>query len=833
MEEDVTVKAYPKKFTTTSSFHGVERNEIGLKYLPKPDYLEFSLPNTHVALITNDGSELTQQVIQALEQKGNKVVVLNLHQVNNPIQDNSVNLSSNTDATIKTAIQTVQSQYGAIGTFIHLHPHFEFQNGNFTQHFAVERDLVKAVFLIAKHIQPTLNELGKTNRANFLSVTRLDGQSGLGKRGNTSIVGGGLNGLVKCLNLEWSQVFCRAVDIQPELNTATITAHILSELHDPNRSIIETTINENGRAMLTAKKVTVQEHQQIETAVSEESLFLVSGGARGVTANCVIEMAKAFKSKFILLGRSNFDFEVPAYAQNESDDGALKRLIMTDMKNKGQKPNLAEVKKTFNSIVAKKEIEATIKAIKKNGGEAVYIKGDVTDVTTVKPQLLAITKRWGAITGIIHGAGRLADKYIQDKAEQDFLNVLTVKLDGLLTLLQCVNIHKLEHLVLFSSVAGFYGNVGQTDYAIANEVLSKAAHLFRTNHPNTQVSAINWGAWDAGMVSDALKKKFEEMGVVLVNSEGGPAMMVNEMNIQYANQAQVIIGGTLPAGISYTEGSLETHRIRRNMLLAENPFLMHHVIQGNAVLPVVNAVGWMTNTCEQVFPDFRVHIVKDAKLFKGVVFDGSEPTDYIIELKEIQKDADTILLETTILSQAPTAKLPTYHYKAQITLVAKKNKLGLPKFQAQLSGTYAPTEGAVLYENGALFHGNYFQGIEQVLDWTPQQIVLKCKAPEVPAKDQGQFPVIGVNTFFSDIQYQGMVIWVQQYNNGAKSLPLSTESATVYKPVPFGKELFVHIEVVESNEFKMVANCTTYDENGEVYLFTKNAAVTVSKELEW
>lgn len=833
MKEDVTVKAYPKKVTTTSSFHGVERNEIGLKYLAKPDYLEFSLPNTHVALITNDGSELTQQVIQALEQKGNKVVVLNLHQVNNPIQHNSVQLSSNTDDAIKTAIETVQSQYGAIGTFIHLHPHFEFQNGNFTQHFAVERDLVKAVFLIAKHIQPSLNELGKTNRANFLSITRLDGQSGLGKRGNTSIVGGGLNGLVKCLNLEWSQVFCRAVDIQPELSTVTIAAQIISELHDPNRSIIETTISENGRAMLSAKKVVVQEHQQIETAVSNESLFLVSGGARGVTANCVIEMAKAFKSKFILLGRSNFDFEVPAYAKNESDDGALKRLIMTDMKDKGQKPNLAEVKKIFNSIVAKKEIEATIQAIKKNGGEAVYIKGDVTDVTTVKPQLLAITKRWGAITGIIHGAGRLADKYIQDKAEQDFLNVLTVKLDGLLTLLQCVNIHKLEHLVLFSSVAGFYGNVGQTDYAIANEVLSKAAHLFRTNHPNTQVSAINWGAWDAGMVSDALKKKFKEMGVVLVNSQGGPAMMVNEMNIQYANQPQVIIGGTLPAGISYTEGALETHRIHRNMILAENPFLMHHVIQGNAVLPVVNAVGWMTNTCEQVFPDFSVHIVKDAKLFKGVVFDGSEPTDYIIELKEIQKDADTILLETTILSQAPTAKLPTYHYKAQVTLVAKKNKLEFPKFQTQLSGTYSPTDGAVLYENGALFHGNYFQGIEQVLDWTEQQIVLKCKAPEVPAKDQGQFPVIGVNTFFSDIQYQGMVIWVQQYNNGAKSLPLSTESATVYKPVPFGKELFVHIEVVESNEFKMVANCTTYDENGDVYLFTKNAAVTVSKELEW
>ena len=61
-------------------------------------------------------------------------------------------------------------------------------------------------------------------------------------------------------------------------------------------------------------------------------MFLVSGGARGVTANCVIEMAKTFKCKFILLGRSDYNFEVPAFAKNDSDEGTLKRLIMNDMK---------------------------------------------------------------------------------------------------------------------------------------------------------------------------------------------------------------------------------------------------------------------------------------------------------------------------------------------------------------------------------------------------------------------------------------------------------------------------------------------------------------------
>lgn len=839
MKEEAVVVNFGARNTntiTTSSFHGVERKEVYLHYLPQPDYLQFQLPSTHIALVTNDGSNLTTAVVQALQQKGNQVVVLNLPTIEATYQASAnIRVTENTADAIQKALEQVAQQYGQVGTFIHLHPHFEFQSGRFTQHFEAERAIVKSVFLLSKFLQAPLNQLGEQNkRASFLTITRLDGKLGLGKRSNTSVVGGGLAGLTKCLNLEWSSVFCRAVDIQPELDNTTIANHITAELHDPARNVLEVAIHaETGRAYLAGKEVTTAENAAIETAVTSESVFLVSGGAKGVTAKCVIEMAKAFKCKFVLLGRSDYHFTIPAYAQNGTAEAALKGQIMNDFKAKGEKPNLAVVKKIYNNIVAKKEIQATLQQIKNNGGEAVYIQGDVTDTNSFKEQLTAITQQWGDITGVLHGAGRLADKYIQDKSAQDFDNVLSVKLDGLLSLLQAIDIHKLQHLILFSSVAGFYGNVGQTDYAIANEILSKAAHLFRTNHPNTQVSAINWGAWDSGMVSGALKKKFEEMGVSLVSTEGGPAMLVNELNIAYTNQPQVIIGGTLPAAISYTQGELQQHTIQRHLTLEANPFLNHHVIQGNAVLPVVNAVGWMTNTCEQIFPDFMVHQVQNAQLFKGVVFDGNQPTDFEVVLQELSKNENEIQLQATVQSQSKTAKLPTYHYKALITLTSKKNKLIAPTFKPTFSGQYDIKEGAYLYQDGSLFHDQYFRGIDQILDWNEEQIILACQAPEVPVSEQGQFPVLTVNTFFSDIQYQGMVIWVQRYNNGAKSLPLATESCTIYKAIPFGKQLQVHVDVVSSNSHKMVATCTVYDDQGTVYMVTKNAAVTVSPGLEW
>ena len=166
-------------------------------------------------------------------------------------------------------------------------------------------------------------------------------------------------------------------------------------------------------------------------------------------------------------------------------------------------------------------------------------------------------------------------------------------------------------------------------------------------------------------------------------------------------------------------------------------------------------------------------------------------------------------------------------------MVNRKNRPESPTFTVKNSGTYPATAGAVLYQDGSLFHGKFFQGIEQIIDCTETQMILSCKAPVVPLSEQGQFPINSVNTFFADIQYQGMVVWVQKMRGGAKSLPLRTEKATIYKPMPFNKSLFVHVDIIEATDYQLVATCTTYDENGNVYLITEGAAVTISKDLEW
>ncbi len=803
------------------------RKSIGLKFIPKVDILVQNISALKPVVITDEGSDLTLAVKKKLESEGFTVIVIQFDAFKkNKTIKNGISIPEINDQNIKAAIDTILVK-NEIGAFIYLHPHFTFSGHNFTQHFDTERSLLKATFLLAKYLQVPLNTTSKTQRTAFMTVSRLDGKFGMDKRSDISIIAGGLSGLTKCMNLEWSPVFCRAIDAKPELSAKKIADNVFLELNDADVRYVDVAINENGRMTYEVTPNEVSAKENYQQTVTDKDVFLVAGGGRGVTATCIKEMNISFKSKFILLGRSSLDFELPAYALNEDDPAKLKNAIMLEMKASGEKVSIKGLNRTFNKYVAKKEIEETIAHIKANGGDAVYVAGDVTNLT-IKPELLKIEKQWGQITGIIHGAGRLADKLIQDKTEEIFDNVTSVKLDGLLGLLKMVNINELKHLIMFSSVAGFYGNVGQSDYAMANEILSTAAHLFSTNHPNTKVTAINWGAWEGGMVSPELQKMFEEAGVSLVNHPGGAARFVQELNGAYHNQPQVIIGGTLPAGISDISGDFKTYTIQRNLSLKDNEFLNHHVIQGSPVLPMVNATAWMADSCVKLFPDYKLASIENVKLFKGIVFDGTEKDMYFTEVKEQSKTADQIVCDVTVYSKG--AKLPLNHYRSTVTLSRKRAEK--PKFQT-------PTlkenkiDGATFYKDGSLFHGAFYQGIEEVLSMDEEQVLLKCKAPTVSFEDQGQFPITSLNAFFLDIQYQGMVVWVQKFHNGANSLPLQTLKGLVYGEIPADKSFYVHIKIQENSAAKMIADCTVYDENEDVFLFTEGAGLTVSEGLTW
>ncbi|MDZ8260001.1 SDR family NAD(P)-dependent oxidoreductase [Nostoc sp. ChiQUE01b] len=547
--------------------------------------------------------------------------------------------------------------------------------------------------------------------------------------------------------------------------------------------------------------------------LSPSSVFVVSGGAKGITAECTIRLAQQQPGKFILLGRSELLETEPDYAQ-DCDDSALKKCIMENLLSQGEKPTPMNVQKIYNKITSSREIKKTLAAIEKTGAKAEYISVDVTDTQALQEKLANI----GSITGIIHGAGNLADKLIEKKTEDDFEKVYTAKVQGLENLLACINPNQLQHLVLFSSVTGFYGNPGQSDYAIANEILNKSAHIFKQSYPSCHVVAINWGAWDSGMVTAELKKIFQERKIEIIPIAVGAQMLVKEMDNTNHATAQVVIGSPLVPLAVELDSELRTYRIRRQMTLEANPFLHDHTIAGSPVLPATCAMTWIINASEQLYPGYRLSNYQDFKVLKGITFNETLAKEYILEIEEISKvNLEKIELKAKISSKNPEGKTH-FHFSAQLNLQREIPDAPIyESFNLEPDNIITAT-GKAFYQNGGatLFHGPGFQEIKRVLNISSEKITTECLWPELSAQEQGQFPVQWVNPYTTDLSMHALWIWTQHFHEEG-CLPGKVEKFEQFEMIPHNETFYVSCEVKSKTPSSAIANFIIHDRQGKIY----------------
>jgi NAD(P)-dependent dehydrogenase (short-subunit alcohol dehydrogenase family) len=563
--------------------------------------------------------------------------------------------------------------------------------------------------------------------------------------------------------------------------------------------------------------------------IDHTSVFLVSGGAKGITAECVIKLAQRYQCKFILLGRSSPEPQ-PVWAEGCEGEAELKKRIMEYFQAQGEKPTPVMVQKKFQEISSQRAIAKTLKVIADSGAKAEYLSVDVTDAIALSEQLTAAVERIGAVTGIIHGAGNLADKRIEKKTIQDFETVYAGKVKGLANLLRCVPANQLRHLVLFSSVVGFYGNVGQADYAIANEILNKSAHLVKLNHPDCHVVAINWGPWDSGMVSPELKKAFAERNIHTIPLDIGTQMLVDELAPTNHNTVQVVIGSPLTYTPKTLDPHLKTYRIHRQLTLTANPFLQDHVIVGNPVLPATCAFSWIASSCEQLYPGYQFFNCRNFKVLKGVIFDGQQTHQYILDLEEINKsDSNKIEFKAKIWSEN-CGKI-RYHFSADIQLKEKISVAPIYEFFNREQTEQHLNKSFYQTDSSSLFHGSAFQGVKKVFNITPQKITIECLLNNLTAKQQGQFPVQTFNPYIVDVQIHPLWIWTQHfYQLGC--LPSGIDNFEQFAPIPFDEKFYISCEIKSKTESAVIGDVIAHDSQGKIYSQMLGAKGTIlPKEL--
>ena len=177
-----------------------------------------------------------------------------------------------------------------------------------------------------------------------------------------------------------------------------------------------------------------------------------------------------------------------------------------------------------------------------------YKQVDVEDRAQVQALIAQVCAEHGGLSGIVHSAGVIADNFIVKKSASEFEAVMGAKVRGTVNLDLASRGLELDFLVLFSSVAGALGNVGQSDYAAANGFMDGYAQYrnewVRRGECHGRTVSINWPLWASGgmqMPAATLDWLQRETGMRPLETEHGLQALARSVELG-AGQVLVLEG---------------------------------------------------------------------------------------------------------------------------------------------------------------------------------------------------------------------------------------------------------------------------------------------------
>ncbi|WP_240487662.1 SDR family NAD(P)-dependent oxidoreductase [Photorhabdus australis] len=816
--------------------HQVARYTVISQSLPAPDCYPLAFALSRHWLVVDEGKTAVDEVVKQLKQQGQQVSILTLgtgiaRNENGAKTTRDYALNCADEASLDAVISEIEQEQGPVDGVIYLQSPRQSVK-TLAKVFSAQGHLsIETTFLLAKRLQSSLNR-DENHVSYFFVVVRGDGALFTSNNNTLSeVVASGISGLTKSLNIEWKNVFCRTLDIDVWVEPRAVAQILIEELQDSRTDLAEVGRSVSGERMTLVLTPSTKAPVDEPFLVSSEDIFVVTGGGRGITAQCVIEMAKRSQARFVLLGRTDLDAPLPTWAQGATTLDERKAAAIAYLRSQQIQPTPVKIDTMLRGLVHADEINQTLLEIVQVGGEVRYLRCDITDVQQVAAAIAEAQQVFGPVTGIIHGAGNLADKFIEKKTLDDLRSVFDTKIKGLENLCRVVDIASLRYMVLFSSVVGYFGNAGQTDYAMANETLNKFAYLPLKGDSSLVIRAINWGPWDGGMVNDALRRTYSARDMVIIPASVGTRYFVQEFTD--TESKQVIVGGANYKVTHRVKSLPDVEQVKRFLTLEANPFLYHYVINDNPVLPATAAIGWMTRICEERFPGYQLQDVVDFTLLQGIVFDGTQIGDYTAVLMPnfgYVRGDERLAVDIAITSQQEKGMVK--HYQATLFLTIHRRVASCEELHTDLNTQIAQTYPLYgdMRQGSMLFHGSIFQGIRQVIHIDDQYLILKCRLDDIVPELQGQFPVNSFNLFIHDVALQLPLFWLMQRSDKA-GLLCTIGKIEQYAALAFGEEFYAAMRINTKTALELVADITLHNSMGNIYSRLHNVKFTVSAAL--
>ncbi|MBB5826565.1 type I polyketide synthase [Micromonospora carbonacea] len=324
-----------------------------------------------------------------------------------------------------------------------------------------------------------------------------------------------------------------------------------------------------------------------------EDVLLVTGGGKGITAECALALGRDTLAAVGLIGRSD-----PA----------------TDA-----------------------ELAANLDRLTAAGVRFHYARADITALDEVKAAVNDIERVLGPVTGVLHGAGRNEPTAVANLDEATFRRTLAPKIDGLEAVLAATDPHTLRLLVTFGSIIGRAGLRGEGHYATANDWMTDLTRKVGEDYPHIRCLALEWSVWSgAGMgerlgVLEALTRD----GIAPIPVEAGIATLKEVLASPAAPQALVVMGradGLATVTLERRELPLlrfvdrpQVHYpgvelvVDADLTADDDLYLADHLLDGDLLFPAVLGMEAMAQAASALTGRTEAPVLEDVELLRPIV----------------------------------------------------------------------------------------------------------------------------------------------------------------------------------------------------------------------
>ncbi|HJQ33743.1 MAG TPA: type I polyketide synthase [Pyrinomonadaceae bacterium] len=329
-----------------------------------------------------------------------------------------------------------------------------------------------------------------------------------------------------------------------------------------------------------------------EAPLGPEDVLLVTGGGKGIAAECALALARETGARLALLGRS----------RPEDDE----------------------------------ELSANLERIESAGVVFRYFSADVTDETAVRETVAQVESGLGCVTAVLHGAGVNTPRLLSALDEETFLRTLGPKVRGARNVLAAVDPARLRLFMTFGSVIARTGMRGEADYAVANEWLTNLTEDWQREHPHCRCLALEWSVWSGVGMGQRLGRvdALAQQGISPIPTDEG-VRVLRQLLKRPSTPAAVVVTGRFgePPTLTVERPALPLLRFLEECkvfypgveLIVEarlseetDPYLRDHVFRGEQLFPAVLGLEAMAQAASALVGECDPPSFEDVKFERPV-----------------------------------------------------------------------------------------------------------------------------------------------------------------------------------------------------------------------